>query len=76
MSPERFEHLLQLIGPKITKEDTRFRKSIPAGERLALTLRFLASGDSQKSLSFSYRMGTTTVSNIIKETCIALHEVL
>ena len=55
MSPERFEHLLQLIGPKITKEDTRFRKSIPAGECLALTLRFLASGDSQKSLSFSYR---------------------
>ena len=76
MSPERFEHLLQLVGPKITKQDTRFRKCIPAGERLALTLRFLASGDSQKSISFGYRIGTSTVSNIIKETCTALHEVL
>ena len=43
---------------------------------MALTFRFLASGDSQKSLSFAFRIGTTTVSNIIKETCIVLKEVL
>ena len=29
MSPERFEHLFSLVAPSITKEDTKFRKSIP-----------------------------------------------
>ena len=75
MSPERFEHLLQLSSRKLSKRDTRFRKSIPTAEHLELTLRFLASSDSQKSLSFACRIGTTTVSNIIKETCILLKEV-
>ena len=69
MSPERFELLLQLTDQKLSKRDTYFKKSILAAERLTLTLRFLASGDSQKSLSFTFRIGTTTVSNIIKETC-------
>ena len=41
---------------------------IPAAERLALTIRYLASADSQQSMSFSYRMGKATVSNIIQET--------
>ena len=65
MSPEIFEHLLQLTGLKLSKGDTRFRKSIPVAERLTLTLRFLASSDSQKSLSFVFRIR-------IKETCIVL----
>ena len=78
MSPERSEHLLQLTGPgqKLSKRDTRFIKSIPAAEVLALNLRFLASGDSQKSLNFTFRIATTTISNIIKETCIVLAKVL
>ena len=66
MSPERFEHLLLLTGQKLSKRGTRFRKPIPAAKRLALTLRFLTSGDSKKSLSFAFRIGTKTVSNIIK----------
>ena len=45
---------------------------MPVAGRLALTLRFSASGDSQKSPSFVCRIGTTTVSNSIKETCIVL----
>ena len=36
--------LLNLVAPKITFRDTYLRKSIPPGERLALTLRFLATG--------------------------------
>ena len=51
ISPERFKHLLSLVRPKFYKQDTAFRKAIPAAERLALTLRFLEAGDAQKSLS-------------------------
>ena len=40
-----FQFLLNLVGPKITFRDTHLRRAIIAGERLALTLRFLATGN-------------------------------
>ena len=76
MNPERFDHLLELVGDKIVKKDTRFRKSISAKERLAVTLKFLASGDAQQSISYSYRIGKSTVSKIIAETCEAIYQSL
>jgi hypothetical protein len=48
MSLSEFEFLINSIGEKISKKDTAFRKAISVQERLALTLRFLASGDSYK----------------------------
>ena len=42
MTPERFEHLLSLVGPRITKTNTRMREAISAAERLTLTLHYLA----------------------------------
>ena len=76
MSPERFEHLLSLIEPIVTKQTTNLREPISAGERLSVTLRFLATGESQQSLSFSYRIGKSTASKIIRETCDAIYTVL
>ena len=72
MTPQRFDHLLSLVGPKIKKHDTNFRKAIPPAERLAITLRFLASGESQQSLAFLFRVGRATISRIIRETCDAI----
>lgn len=74
MSPDRFEHLLSLVGPSIQKRDTNFRNSIPAAERLALTLRYLASGDSQQSLSFNFRISASAISRILSETAAAIWE--
>ncbi|XP_066910825.1 putative nuclease HARBI1 [Clytia hemisphaerica] len=76
MTPSRFEHLLSLIQHRISKKTTRMRQPISARERLSVTLRFLATGESQQSLSFSYRIGRTTVSNIISEVCQAIYECL
>lgn len=45
MSPNNFDEILTLIGSKITKKNT-FRKATHAKERLDVTLRYLASGDS------------------------------
>ena len=71
MTPERFDNLLLLVGPMLTKKSL-YREPLSACERLSITLRFLATGDSQQTISFSYRIGLTTVSNIIAETCDAL----
>ena len=62
-----------MVTPLIAKEDTTFRNAISPGERLAVTLRFLASGESQQSLFFSYRIGRSTLSGILKETCDAIY---
>ena len=76
MAPDRFEHLLSLVDPIITKKDTRMRKAIGPAERLSLTLHYLAYGDSQQSNSFTYRIGRSTVSKLIRETCDAIWAVL
>ena len=76
MSPNRFEHLLTLVGPQITRKTTQLREPISAPQRLTLTLCYLATGESQQSLSFSYRVEKSTVSQIVSETSLAIYEVL
>lgn len=76
MSYNTFNQLLALIAPKIKKEDTRFRKSIPPNERLALTLRYLATGDSFASLALLFRISKASISSIIPEVCTAIIEEL
>ena len=76
MSKERFEHLLSLLENRIKKQETRFRKSISARERLVITLRFLASGSSQQTLSYAFRHGRSTISSIIQDVCDAIYEIL
>ena len=44
MDAATFEELLGMVAPLIIRKDTKMRQSIHPGERLALTLRFLATG--------------------------------
>ena len=76
MSPQTFEQLLTMVGPIISKKDTYMREAIGAAERLSLTIHYLAEGASQQSMSFQYRIGRSTVSGIIHETCQAIWEAL
>jgi len=74
MSSEDFETLINMVGPKIHKKDTCFRKAIPVKERLAVTLRFLATGDSYTSLQYLFGISKQIISLIIPEVCEALIE--
>ena len=71
MTPGRLEELLCLVGPYLIKNSMTCEPISP-GERLAVTLRFLATGDSQQSIAFSFRLGHATVMKIIEETSEAL----
>ena len=53
---------------KINKKKCRSRLTITPQERLVITLRYLATGDSQQSQSFNFFVGRATVCKIIKET--------
>lgn len=65
MDSQDFKFLLSLIGPKIVKQDTVMRMTIPAEERLIATLRFLATGRSYEDLKFSTCISTLSLSHII-----------
>ena len=45
MDAATFDELLRLVAPLIKRKDTVMRQAIPSGERLALTLRYLATGN-------------------------------
>ncbi|XP_077277015.1 uncharacterized protein LOC143905464 isoform X3 [Temnothorax americanus] len=76
MTPDMFEDLVEKLSPLIKRQDTHLRQSISPAERLAVTLRHLATGESQESLSYHFRLGQSTISGIIKDTCRALISVL
>ena len=46
-------------------------KTISPGERLTLTLRYLATGESYRSLSFQFRISRRTILYLIQEVCRA-----
>lgn len=52
MKHDDFQYLCDKISPAIKKQDTNMRLAISVEERLAITLRFLASG--KYSLSYFY----------------------
>ncbi|XP_046850278.1 uncharacterized protein LOC124443792 [Xenia sp. Carnegie-2017] len=68
-----FDNILQLVLPYITKMDTHLRPAVKPCERLSVTLRFLATGETFRSLSFQFRIGERTISEIVEETCQALY---
>ncbi|XP_018313447.1 uncharacterized protein [Mycetomoellerius zeteki] len=63
-----FEHLLSIVGPGIEKQ-TNIREPIVSHTRLQICLRYLASGDSMRSIGYAFRVSPNTVSQIIHETC-------
>lgn len=71
MNRNMFFEMLDFVKAKIEKQDV-VRKPIDPKTRLALTLRYLASGDSMKSISYAFRVSPQAVSKIISETCEAI----
>ncbi|KAK0150875.1 Mucolipin-1 [Merluccius polli] len=71
MDVDDFNFLLDKVQPLIQRKDTTLRKAITARQRLLVTLRFLATGESFRSLCFQYRIGRSTIGQIVTETCEA-----
>lgn len=67
---------MEKIRPLITKETTRLRKPIAAEQKLAITIRYLATGESFESLMYQYRVHESTISKFIPEVCRAIFETL
>lgn len=71
MDTASFQYLLKLVTPFIMKENTRMRESISPAERLALTLRHLATGDFLFHIPFFF----TPTLNLLFLKCILTHRI-
>ena len=69
MSPDRYEYLLLIVDPELQRQRTHLREPISPSECLTLTLRYLASGKSNQSLSFALGISRTAISNILADAC-------
>nr|XP_023011714.1 protein ALP1-like isoform X1 [Leptinotarsa decemlineata] len=67
MSKESYLELTRIISPLIEKIDTNMRECVSAEERILITLRYLATGETFMSVSLYFARGESTVRKIIKE---------
>lgn len=71
MSRNQFDYILRSIADDIYKAETTI-VPISAEERLMVTLRYLATGQSMTSLHYEWRLAVATISHIIIEVCEAI----
>ena len=66
MTPEFFEMIKTRLEPHLARQATN-RAPISVGEKLALTIRYLATGE-----SCQFRVGRSTISKFLPEVCRAI----
>ncbi len=60
----RFHH-----GWHIEKQDTNYRIALPVGLKLAITLRYQATGDTYKTLMYGISVPDNTICDFIPKVC-------
>ena len=71
-----YNDLLSKVAPLIERKNSRLRKAISSESRLLVTLRYLKTGSTYKSLGFETAISRQSIGNIIPETCKMTHRVL
>eukprot|EP00057_Strongylocentrotus_purpuratus_P014074 XP_011668548.1 PREDICTED: putative nuclease HARBI1 [Strongylocentrotus purpuratus] len=73
MDYDLYQEILRRIEGRITNpKASRYRKPLSPGIKLAMTLRYLASGDSYHSLMYGFRVAHNTISKVIRQVCAAI----
>ena len=72
MTPEFFEMIKTRLEPHLARQATNYRAPISVGEKLALTLRYLVTGESYTSLSRQFRVGRSTISKFLPQVSRAI----
>nr|CAH7724889.1 unnamed protein product [Callosobruchus chinensis] len=62
MKEEQFNNLLEKVTPTLSDTNTLMRDAIFSKVKLEITQRYLATGDSFKSIESPYRMPKSTIS--------------
>ncbi|XP_024881196.1 protein ANTAGONIST OF LIKE HETEROCHROMATIN PROTEIN 1-like [Temnothorax curvispinosus] len=73
MTLVHFQKLVQMTKPYLTKKSPR---ALVPELRLLITLRYLATGDLPITIALAFRVGESTVREVVKEVCHVLYKVL
>ena len=72
MYPPLYHELCDRLHDRLVKQDTNYRQAISLAEKIAVTLRFPATGDSYRDLAFAFRIAHNTISDFVPEVCRAI----
>lgn len=72
MLPETFYYILERIQHRIVRKTTNYRSPLSPAIKLAVTLRFLATGQPYRCLQYPFRIGHNTISKFVPEVCRAI----
>ncbi|KAJ8959581.1 hypothetical protein NQ314_006230 [Rhamnusium bicolor] len=75
MDEATFNKLLEKIRPRIKKQSI-YKECISARDKLIITLRYLATGESYRSLMYNYRISESTISLFVPVVCKAIYDEL
>ena len=62
-----FDDLLHLVYPSLKRQRSQFLEPLPLTLRLAVALRYVATGEGQASFSLHFRIGRSTVCEIFSK---------
>ncbi|XP_077531209.1 uncharacterized protein LOC144143314 [Haemaphysalis longicornis] len=71
MTPRNFDLLLSYVETDLTRQYV-VREPLEPGERLAIALSYLASGQDIKDVALAYRVGIETARMAVHDTCRAI----
>ena len=74
MNGELVDELLALVAPEIEKRNTIMRDAIAVSQRLSITLRYLATGNSFEDLKFLTAVSPQSIGHIVMETCTSFRQ--
>ena len=73
VEPRMFQEILERLIPRLEQPRTcNYREAIEPGMKLAITLRYYASGDSYKSLMYLFRVSHNNISKIVRQVSTAI----
>jgi hypothetical protein len=76
MTPEKFDALLDMVAPKIERQNTQMRDAILPRVMMEVTVYFMATGNSYRTLQYFFRVSKASISNFIPEVCDAIYDSL
>ena len=68
--------VLSMAASKVQKQDTVMRPAISSKTKLEVTLRYLATGDSFRSLGLMFRVPHNTISSFLPDVLAAIYDSL
>ena len=74
MTPEFFEMIKARVHPHLVRQATNYRGPLSVGLKLAITQRFLATGESYQSLSYQFMVGRSSISKFVPKVCRAIKD--